>query len=144
MISGSLKANGGSVWLDGREITGFQPHRIAALGVTRTFQLVRVAHGMSALDNLTSAMAFTGARLTGEPARSKAIAILERIGLSNCSGLRAGDMTYIDQKRLELARALALEPKVLLLDEWLAGLNPTELQEGISLIQTLRESASPF
>ncbi len=49
-------------------------------------------------------------------------------------------MTYIDQKRLELARALALEPKVLLLDEWLAGLNPTELQEGISLIQTLRES----
>ncbi|WP_353954664.1 ATP-binding cassette domain-containing protein [Brucella pituitosa] len=71
VISGSLKANGGSVWLDGREITGFQPHRIAALGVTRTFQLVRVAHGMSALDNLTSAMAFTGARLTGEPGAAK-------------------------------------------------------------------------
>ncbi|WP_435657051.1 ABC transporter ATP-binding protein [Brucella pituitosa] len=140
VISGSLKGNGGSVRLDGQEIIGLQPHRIAALGVTRTFQLVRVAQGMSVLDNLTSAMAFTGARLTGEPARIKAIRLLEQIGLPNRSAQRAGDMTYIDQKRLELARALALEPKVLLLDEWLAGLNPTELQEGISLIQTLQES----
>lgn len=140
VISGNLKGNGGSVRLDGQEIIGLQPHRIAALGVTRTFQLVRVAQGMSVLDNLTSAMAFTGARLTGEPARIKAIRLLEQIGLPNRSAQRAGDMTYIDQKRLELARALALEPKVLLLDEWLAGLNPTELQEGISLIQTLQES----
>ncbi len=76
-------------------------------------------------------------RLSRPEAEKVARACLERIGLAGRETMPAGDLTYIDQKRLELARALAGEPKLLLLDEWLAGLNPTELQEGIALIRRL-------
>ena len=69
----------------------------------------------------------------------QARALLDRVGLGHAAALPAGQLTYIDQKRLELARALALAPDVLLLDEWLAGLNPSELHEGIALVKSLRD-----
>ncbi len=139
LISGALKPEAGSVQLDGVEIAGLPPHRIARLGVARTFQLVRVLPSMSCVENVTAGMAFRPQGAFGASARSLALELLERVGLANAVHAHAGDLTYIDQKRLELARALALAPRVLLLDEWLAGLNPTELQQGIALVRTLRE-----
>ncbi len=84
-------------------------------------------------------MVFGHRRLWGAKARFEAQNLLRRVGLGNQTEMPVSALTYIDQKRLELARALASEPDVLLLDEWLAGLNPTELQEGIKLIHSLRD-----
>ncbi|MGB2322182.1 MAG: ABC transporter ATP-binding protein, partial [Candidatus Puniceispirillaceae bacterium] len=108
-------------------------------GIARTFQLVRVLPGLSVVENCMAGMVFGHRRLWGDQARYEAGKLIERVGLSGKEAVPVGSLTYIDQKRLELARALASSPKLLLLDEWLAGLNPTELQEGIDLIRSLRE-----
>lgn len=139
LISGALPCNGGEILFQGQIISRLKSHQIARLGVARTFQLVRVLGSMSCLENVEAGLAFRPQGLHGPAARERAQVLLARVGLGDQGPLPAGDLTYIDQKRLELARALALEPKLLLLDEWLAGLNPTELQQGIALIQSLRE-----
>lgn len=137
LISGALKPTEGSIRLKGQEIAGRRPDVIARAGVARTFQLVRLLPSLSLLENVAVSAMFGPQRLSRLEAEKVARACLERIGLAGRETLSAGDLTYIDQKRLELARALAGEPKLLLLDEWLAGLNPTELQEGITLIRRL-------
>jgi branched-chain amino acid transport system permease protein len=140
LISGALAADRGTLTLDGQPIAGLGAHRIAKLGVARTFQLVRVLDSMSALENVRVGFAFRRDPLWGARAEAEALALLTRVGLAGKADLPATQLTYIDQKRLELARALASEPKLLLLDEWLAGLNPTELGEGIALVRSLRNS----
>lgn len=140
LVSGALPINGGQVLFQGQAIHGLQSHQIARLGIARTFQLVKVLGSLSCLDNVIAGMAFKPQPLFGKAALPRAQALLERVGLGAHAQLPASELTYIDQKRLELARALALEPKMLLLDEWLAGLNPTELQQGIALIQQLQGS----
>lgn len=137
LISGALKPTEGSIRLKGQEIAGRRPDVIARAGVARTFQLVRLLPSLSLLENVAVSAMFGPQRLSRLEAEKVARACLERIGLAGREAMPAGDLTYIDQKRLELARALAGEPKLLLLDEWLAGLNPTELQEGIALIRRL-------
>ncbi|NTZ93251.1 ABC transporter ATP-binding protein [Agrobacterium tumefaciens] len=137
LISGALKPTEGSIRLKGQEIAGRRPDVIARAGVARTFQLVRLLPSLSLLENVAVSAMFGPQCLSRLEAEKVARACLERIGLAGRETLPAGDLTYIDQKRLELARALAGEPKLLLLDEWLAGLNPTELQEGIALIRRL-------
>ena len=137
LISGALKPTDGSIRLEGQEIAGRRPDAIARAGVARTFQLVRLLPSLSLLENVAVSAMFGPQRLSRPEAEKVARACLERIGLAGRETMPAGDLTYIDQKRLELARALAGEPKLLLLDEWLAGLNPTELQEGIALIRRL-------
>lgn len=139
LVSGALALNAGEVRFDGRTISGLASHQIARLGVARTFQLVRVLGGMSCRDNVAAGLAFRPGGLHGRAAERAAQQLLERVGLGAQAELPAAELTYIDQKRLELARALALAPKLLLLDEWLAGLNPTELQQGIALIAALRD-----
>ncbi|WP_027015449.1 ABC transporter ATP-binding protein [Comamonas composti] len=139
LISGALRPHSGRVWLGGRSIGGLPAHAIARLGVARTFQLVRVLGSMSCLQNVQAALAFGARPLWGREAESSAHRLLERVGLGAFSQVRAGELTYIDQKRLELARALGLAPRLLLLDEWLAGLNPTELQQGMGLLASLRD-----
>ncbi len=139
LISGALGSDAGHIVFMGRAINGSAPATIARLGVARTFQLVRVLPSMSVVENVIPGFAFRAHPLTGNDALAEAQVLLARVGLDRRTEMLAADLTYIDQKRLELARALALEPKLLLLDEWLAGLNPTELEQGIDLIQSLRD-----
>ncbi|WP_295807698.1 ABC transporter ATP-binding protein [uncultured Nitratireductor sp.] len=140
MISGLLPASGGAIHLNGEKISGLAANRIARRGVARTFQLVRILPSLSVEDNVVAALAFGKKRLWDRAARDDALTCLERVGLQGRGSENAADLTYIDQKRLELARALAAEPSLLLLDEWLAGLNPTELRIGIDLIADLNDS----
>ena len=137
LISGVFPLTAGSIRLAGRELSNRPAHQIARAGVARTFQLVRVLPGLSVIDNVVAGAVFGHRRRWGEGARYHAVQLLERVGLADKQFQPVSALTYIDQKRVELARALAGEPQVLLLDEWLAGLNPSELQTGIELIESL-------
>ncbi|MGJ5048779.1 ABC transporter permease subunit [Bradyrhizobium oligotrophicum] len=137
MLSGALVPSDGTIRFDGTVINGMAAHRIARLGLARTFQLVRVMPDLTVAENVAAAALFR-TRQTGAAAES-IHELLALVGLDGMAEMLAGDLTYIDQKRLELARALALHPRVVLLDEWLAGLNPTELETGIGLIASLRD-----
>ena len=139
LISGALRPNQGSVRLKGSELVGLPPNRIARQGVARTFQLVRVLGSMNSLENVKAGLAFGTQPLGGRAADQAAHQLLGRVGMEPFALVEAADLTYINQKRLELARALALRPQLLLLDEWLAGLNPSELAEGVALLRSLRE-----
>ncbi|MFH5923106.1 ABC transporter ATP-binding protein [Roseomonas xinghualingensis] len=139
LISGALAPDAGRVVLDGRDVTGLPAHRLTRLGIARTFQLVRVLPGLSLNENVVAGLAFGREPAWGAEARSRAATLLTRVGLGGRDNQPASILTYGDQKRLELARALALSPRLLLLDEWLAGLNLTELRGGIDLIASLRD-----
>ncbi len=138
LISGALKVSSGEIDLFGESIVAAPAARIARKGVARTFQLVRMLDSMSVLENVEAGGVFGHARRWGGDLGAHAREQVARVGLDGKEDQPVGALTYIDQKRVELARALASDPKVLLLDEWLAGLNPTELQVGISLIENLR------
>ena len=139
LISGALRVTSGSISMQGRRLSALPAYQISRAGVSRTFQLVRILPGLSIIENVMAGAAFGHQRRWGDEARHQAEELLERLGLSGQMHQPAGTLTYIDQKRLELARALASEPRLLLLDEWLAGLNPTELQIGIDLVSELRK-----
>lgn len=137
LISGGLTLDQGEILLGDTRISGLSAHRIAQSGVSRTFQLVRVLPAMDAEHNVIAGAVFGHRRLWGASARNLAHDLLALVGLRGQEHLPVSTMTYIDQKRVELARALASDPSILLLDEWLAGLNPSELILGIELIETL-------
>jgi ABC-type branched-subunit amino acid transport system ATPase component len=138
LISGALSLSGGEISLRGQPISGKPARTISRTGVARTFQLVRILPNLSVVENVIAGAAFGHRRRWGREAESFARRLLDRLGLGDASHKPVSSLTYIDEKRLELARALASEPEVLLLDEWLAGLNPTELQTGIELVAELR------
>jgi branched-chain amino acid transport system ATP-binding protein len=138
LISGALKPSGGRIALGGEDISGRPAYRIARRGVARTFQLVRVLPSLTAEQNVIAGAVFGHVRIWGDDAKKLAQRLLEQVGLGGRGAAPTASLTYIDQKRLELARALASDPRLLLLDEWLAGLNPSELKLGIGLIRDLR------
>ena len=137
LISGFLRPSAGRVRYAGDDVTGEPPHRLARRGIARTFQIVQPFAGLSVRDNI-----LVGAHLR-RPARVAALELAERVGRE----VGVGDMlerpahalTVAGRKRLELARALATEPKLLLLDEVLAGLNPSEVRDIVPLIRALSE-----
>jgi len=135
-IAGFYPPSEGRVFLDGAEVTGASPEQMARLGVGRTFQLVRTFATMTALENVTVATLIRDKRLP--TARRRASATLEFCGLSARAAVPAGGLTVAEQRRLEVARALGLEPRLLLLDEVMAGLNPAEVQEAAALVQKIR------
>jgi branched-chain amino acid transport system ATP-binding protein len=137
LISGALPTDAGEILLSGSRISGLPAHQIARRGIARTFQLVRMLPSMDAEKNVIAGAVFGHRRLWGAPAREAAHELLALVGLRGREHMPVAAMTYIDQKRVELARALASDPRVLLLDEWLAGLNPSELNIGIELIDKL-------
>ena len=139
LISGALSPTRGDIYLGDRLISGRPAREISSAGVARTFQLVRLLPTLSVVENVMAGAVFGHKRLWGREARKYALRQLERVGLAQAIGAPLSALTYIDEKRVELARALASDPEILLLDEWLAGLNPTELQTGIELIRSLRD-----
>src|ERR1700722_12588953 len=138
LISGALKPTSGAISVYGEAVAGTGASNVAKKGIARTFQLVRMLPGMTVLENVAAGGVFGHARRWGKELDDYAHSLLDRVGLPNVASAPVAALTYIDQKRVELARALASDPKILLLDEWLAGLNPTELKIGITLIERLR------
>ncbi len=137
LVTGELTTDAGSIVFDNRELAGLSPFRINRSRIARTFQLVRVLPSMSTRDNVMLGRLFGSSPTGVNTAIADAESLLERVGLAGQGHLHGSQLTYIDQKRAELARALATAPQLLLLDEWLAGLNPTELQTGIELIRKI-------
>lgn len=133
ILSGQLKPNSGSVNFAGRDITGASASVCARAGLGRTFQIVKPLVSLTVHENVT-----VGALLHHPlaAAREKAAAIVGRVGMRSLLDQQAGSLTLESRKRLELARALSIEPKILLLDEILAGLNPSEINESIHLIRS--------
>jgi branched-chain amino acid transport system ATP-binding protein len=133
LISGFLKPSGGRIRYAGEDVTGEPPHRLARRGMARTFQIVQPFAGLSVRDNI-----LVGAHLR-HPARSDALAVAEQVsrevGLGELLERPAHALTVAGRKRLELARALATEPQLLLLDEVLAGLNPSEIRDIVPVIR---------
>jgi ABC-type branched-subunit amino acid transport system ATPase component len=138
LISGALKVTSGEIRLYGDAISVLPANDIAIKGVSRTFQIVRMLPSLTVLENIKAGGVFGHSRKWGEELDQHAHDLLRQVGLNVSDDTPITALTYIDQKRVELARALASDPKILLLDEWLAGLNPTELKTGIALIEQLR------
>jgi branched-chain amino acid transport system ATP-binding protein len=137
IISGFLRPSAGSIRYGGEEVTGAPPHRLARRGVARTFQIVQPFAALSVRDNIA-----VGAHLRHR-ARRDALAAAEQVanevGLADLLDRPAASLTVAAGKRLELARALATEPKLLLLDEVLAGLNPSEIRDFVPAVRAIRD-----
>jgi ABC-type branched-subunit amino acid transport system ATPase component len=138
VIMGRLAPSDGTILKEGKRLSGRTPEQICRLGIAGTFQLVRVPDALNARDNVAVAAMYGKRKVGVASARAEAERLLERVQFEGSLEAHADQLTYFDQKRIELARALACAPDVLLLDEWLAGLNPTELERGIELIQSLK------
>ena len=131
MISGANKVTSGKISLNGVSIDSLRPDQIVNKGVSRTFQLVRILPSMTVEENVICGLAFRKMPVWGAKAAIIAREKLEIVGLKDKASLPGHSLNYIDSKRLELARALAADPELLLLDEWLSGLTPEELEAGI-------------
>ena len=137
LIAGALRLDAGQIRFDGHAIGGLAPHAICVRGIARTFQLARPFAGLSARENVLVGRLYGRERHAGD-AVAQADRLLALVGLQGRGDVPAAQLTLIDRKRLELARALATSPKLLLLDEFMAGLNPAETAEAMALIRLLQ------
>ncbi|MBD2357861.1 ABC transporter ATP-binding protein [Tolypothrix sp. FACHB-123] len=152
LITALIPPSEGQLIYQGQDISQLRPHKIAALGIARTFQNIRLFGELSALENviigghlhtksgmITGVLGLPPAPSEESKSRKKALDLLEMVGLSDRTQEKAKNFAYGDQRRLEIARALALEPQILLLDEPAAGMNPSEKQQLSDFIRSLKE-----
>ena len=140
LISGALPLKSGVIKFKGEKITGLKPHQICKLGLARTFQAVKIFGNMPVFQNVVLGALFgTPKAMPSADANREATKLVEFVGLSAVSATPARDLTLVHQKRLEVARALAIKPELLLLDELMAGLNSTEVAEAMELVTTIRD-----
>jgi len=137
-IAGFHRPESGRVAFEGKDITGLAPHRICAAGMVRTFQITQPFAGVSVRENIMVGAYFRTADRRAAARAAEAVAA--RVGMADQLDQRGADLTVAGRKRLELARALATEPRLLLLDEVMAGLNPTEIVEIVDVIRDIRAS----
>ena len=137
VIMGVYKPDGGQVVFKGRTISGLKPHKICRMGIAKTSQIVQPFTQMTVLENVLVG-GLHGKSLSLEDATREAEQILEFVGLGALKGMASGSITVPDRRRLELARAIATGAEVILLDENMAGLNPTEIEEVLKLLREVR------
>jgi branched-chain amino acid transport system ATP-binding protein len=140
VVNGVYKADQGSITFAGKDITNLSPDKIVHLGLARTHQIVKPLNDLTVLDNVTVGACFGREYLDKAAAQKVASEVLQQVGLGDRAGMLARSLTIAGKKRLEVARALAARPKLLLLDEVLAGLNPTEVATMIELVRKIRDS----
>jgi branched-chain amino acid transport system ATP-binding protein len=139
VAAGSIPATTGTVWLQGERVSGRAAYRSVHLGIARTHQIVRPFARLTVLENLLVDHDYCRPRAATGAAHDRSMGILQFIGLGDRAHRLPGELTLADRKRLEVARALATGPKVLLLDEVVAGLNPVEGRQVVELIRQIRE-----
>jgi branched-chain amino acid transport system ATP-binding protein len=141
LISGALSPKSGTIKFKDRNIAGLSPYRICRMGIARTFQTVKIFANMSVLNNVMLGSYFgMSPGLSSADAAAKASEMLEFVGLSGVKTILARDLNLGNQKRLEVARALATDPELILLDEIMAGLNQTEVAQAMDLITKIRSN----
>jgi branched-chain amino acid transport system ATP-binding protein len=140
LISAALVPKSGTIKFKGKNITGLKPYKICRMGVARTFQSVKIFANMPVLDNVVLGSFFgVSTGNSSADAVREATELLEFVGLSQLKATPAKDLTLANQKRLEIAGALATKPELLLLDEIMAGLNPTEVAQAMELVTRIRD-----
>jgi branched-chain amino acid transport system ATP-binding protein len=137
LIAGTIRSDAGTIRMDGEDVTRVPNHRRVRKRINRTFQLVRMPPNMPAIVGVMAGVMYGPERKRYKDAEYEAAGILGELNLLLKAGHRLDQLTYIEQKRVELARALATGPRVLLLDEWLSGLSPGELDGGMSVVWSL-------
>ena len=140
VVTGMYPATAGRVRLDGRDITRLAPNRIAQLGVARTFQIVQPFPRMTVGENIAAGALFSGGARSLADARARARELAQQVGIGDLTDQPAEMLTLARRKRLELAKSLAMCPKLLFLDEVNAGLNPAEIDEALKLISKVAQS----
>jgi branched-chain amino acid transport system ATP-binding protein len=141
LITGIFKPDTGKIKFNHKDITGIAPYKICQCGIARTFQLVKPFSRLTPMENVMVGRAYGGQPARNiKQARMESAQILSLTGLGDKPVCTAGMLSLVDRKRLEIARALATKPQLLLLDEMMAGLNPTELDDAIRLIKAIRDS----
>jgi len=139
-LVGAVAPTSGTIVFRGERIEGLPNYAVVARGLVRTHQIVRPFREMTVEENVSVAAHFGAGRRRKEDASRRVAEILEKTSLSRKSGALAGTLTIGELKRLEIARALATEPEVLCLDEVMGGLNPSEIQEAMRLVRSIRDS----
>jgi branched-chain amino acid transport system ATP-binding protein len=141
LTSGALPLSSGEITFKGNKISGLKPHRVCKIGIGRTFQETKVFGNMPVLQNvLVGAFFGSPKRVSGTDAAREASQALDFVGLSAMAGHLIQDLTLVNQKRVEVARALATEPELLLIDELMAGLNSAEVSEAMELVTKIRDT----
>jgi branched-chain amino acid transport system ATP-binding protein len=141
LISGFLKPDSGEIRFNSWNIAGLKPHRICQMGLARTFQLTRPFAGMTALQNVMIGRMYGGDPIGSmRKAEEECEGLLQFVGLGGRAKSVVSSFGVVDRKRLEVARALATKPKLLLLDEMMSGLNPAEMKEAIKLVRAIGQT----